>query len=177
MSRRTGNNSRAKAEVIPQANDLANASTLHLLHNAYLSYHELLGEAAKKYYDQTPGMAVILSLIAQNEGVSAAQLAKRLSVAPQSINVHITALIERGLIQCEVNADNRRANKLSISPEGRKALKAAKTAFTKAEAAVFSCMNEAARAQLRPVLVQLIEAVEAYRDKAEQPKARLKNSA
>ncbi len=158
--------SAAGSSVLPS--NLANASTIYLLHHAYLGYRDLLG-AATQGLGLTPGAAIVLSLVARNEGVSAAQLAKWLHIAPQSINVHIASLIAQGLILREVNAQNRRSLKLRVSPDGLEKLNGSKAAFGKTEAELLSGMNGPTREQLNSILIQLVSSIRAYQQKIAAP--------
>lgn len=158
--------SRSKSTKPEPRHKAAHVSTLYLLHQAYLSYRDLLEESSRQF-DQTPGAAMVLSLIERNPGVSAAQLAKWLQVAPQSINVHIASLIAQELVEREVDMTNRRALKLSISEKGRKTLKQSRAAFAEVEAAVSALMSDETRNLFRPILVELIECIRAHSERSE----------
>lgn len=178
MTKKSAKTSRSKAAKPELRHKAAHVSTLYLLHQAYLSYRDLLDESSRQF-DQTPGAAMVLSLIERNPGVSAAQLAKWLTVAPQSVNIHIASLIAQELIEREVDMENRRALKLSVSDKGRKTLKRSRAAFAKVEAEVLKLMSEETRTLFRPVLVELIECIRAHAeksaDKTEEPETLLRS--
>lgn len=161
MAKRGAKAARSKSATRETRHTAVHVSTLYLLHQAYLSYRSLL-DASSRQFDQTPGAAMVLSLIERNAGISAAQLAKWLQVAPQSVNVHIASLIAQELVEREVDMENRRALKLRISDKGRKTLKQSRAAFTRIEAAVSELASEGTRSLLRPVLVELIECIRTH---------------
>jgi DNA-binding MarR family transcriptional regulator len=67
----------------------------------------------------------------------------------------IDSLEERGYVRRERNPEDRRAYLVTITPEGRRALRRAETAMAKAESRVLASLNKGETAQLLELLAKV----------------------
>ena len=68
------------------------------------------------------GQAAIMKMIEENDNCTQSVIAERLSVTPASVAVSTKRLQKAGLITKTVDEDNLRCKRLSLTPEGKKAI-------------------------------------------------------
>jgi DNA-binding MarR family transcriptional regulator len=61
---------------------------------------------------------VTLSVLRERDGLSCAQLARLAFVTPQAMNLVVSALERRNLVQRQPDPDHRRVLRASVTPEG-----------------------------------------------------------
>ena len=71
----------------------------------------------------TPGQFGMLTLIAENEGLSQTALARALGLERSTMAAAIDKLEARGWARRKPAANDQRANELALTPEGRRLLK------------------------------------------------------
>lgn len=98
------------------------ARTIYLLKSAELAVRAA-AEPLLRDFDLTMAQYTALSLISARENLSSADLARRLSVTPQSINEIIIRLEQAGLVGRVEDHGNRRILRLSVTDMGRDMLR------------------------------------------------------
>ena len=97
-----------------------------------------------------------LSILRDRPGLSNAQLARRSYVTPQSMNEVLAALERDGLIVRSPAANHGRVVELTLSDRGDEVLAACDRAVSDMENAMLADLDEAARLQLRDVLIDCV---------------------
>jgi DNA-binding MarR family transcriptional regulator len=115
-------------------------------------------EADLRAYGLTNGQYMLLSLVAAEGGISSAELARRMSVTPQSMNESITALASKGLIRRTEDRANRRILQIALSPQGRRMLGICDRAVDRVEAELFAVLRPARLDELRNTLNRVLDA-------------------
>ena len=83
----------------------------------------------------------VLTLIAQNPGITSRQICAALDILPPNLVGMIKALDKRGLIERHPHPTDRRAQGLHLSPAGKKLQKSAQTTATALESDVASRLS------------------------------------
>jgi|SRR5579862_5773792 len=125
--------------------------TLYLVRQIQLHCRDKMNEALEAF-ELTASQYTILSILSHRDGLSSAQLARRFGVTPQSMNVLIGALEEKGLISRRESPHNRRILKTTLTRAGRELLAACEGAIDDAEVAVFGSLTGSELAALRQAL-------------------------
>lgn len=75
-------------------------------------------------YDVTLSQFIVLNFVNDNStDFSSAQLSRRFNMTPQSMNEVVTTLQRKELIEKNVDADNKRILRISLTDKGRDVLK------------------------------------------------------
>ncbi|NDY93657.1 MarR family winged helix-turn-helix transcriptional regulator [Ideonella livida] len=94
---------------------------------------QVFAATAGRGLDLRPVEFTLLTLIAENPGVSARQLSRALAVTPPNITMWVDKLSERGLVTRERSATDGRAQHLSTTPAGTELARQAVRALREAE--------------------------------------------
>lgn len=94
----------------------------------------------------------VLSLVAQNEGLTAAQLASALAFTAPNTAAWIERLVARGLVSREQHASDRRALHIRTTPEGRALQQQAMDAVLEGEAQALARLSAGERLILAELL-------------------------
>jgi DNA-binding MarR family transcriptional regulator len=116
-------------------------------------------EAGLRDYGITSGQYMLLSLVSREGGLSSAELARRTSVTPQSMNESITALEAKALIRRTEDRDNRRILHIALTREGRRLLSLCDKTVDRVENDLFGTIGMARLDDLRVSLESLLDAV------------------
>lgn len=65
------------------------------------------------------GYGHILDLLSQNEGLSQREIAEALNIRPQSASEAITSMESQGLVEKQINEQDKRSSLIYITQEGR----------------------------------------------------------
>jgi DNA-binding MarR family transcriptional regulator len=112
-------------------------------------------ERALRPFDITPTRFGALALIDANPGLSQMMLAKAIRLDRSTLVTLLDHLEKRGLVLRKPSATDKRANELSLTPEGRKLLSQLKRRVQDHEKRMFGRLAPDERAQL----MRLLEAV------------------
>jgi DNA-binding MarR family transcriptional regulator len=115
-------------------------------HVVGLRFTELFGAL-----DLTPTTFAILMTLAENEGLTQAELARRVLVRPQSIAALVHGLVEQGFVAREGPGGRGRRAGITLTPAGRDALDRAWPAVR--------AFNEPAALGLTPAQVAMLEEI------------------
>ncbi|MGX1591478.1 MarR family winged helix-turn-helix transcriptional regulator [Glutamicibacter sp. NPDC055491] len=97
----------------------------------------------------------IICALEEFGGISQNDLADRSNVNRGHLVAYLDQLSSRGILEREVDPEDRRRNVITLTPEGRKFAAQAMEAASHNEAKVFGALDEPQREQLR-ALLQLV---------------------
>jgi DNA-binding MarR family transcriptional regulator len=113
---------------------------------------EVFAERIGKAFELRPVEFTILTLIDENPGVSARQLATALAVTPPNITMWIDKLEGRGLVERERSQSDRRAQHIRATAKGSTLARKALRAVAEGEQAALARLSPAERAMLVELL-------------------------
>ncbi len=124
---------------------------LWLLKRVFHHGHRMVSEAIR---DQgvTPTQVGALNRLAQEPGLSGAQLARRLLVTPQAAHLALTALERRGLVERRPDANHGRIVRARLTDEGKRIAALCWTSSVEAEDKYLAVLG----ADDRKVLIDLL---------------------
>ena len=112
-------------------------------------------------YGQDVGVTLaqytILSFLKRSVDMTAADLARRLKISPQSVNEIVSALQAHGFVTKESVSNNRKSLRLVMTPAGARHLQLAETAIDRAEEHLFADLSPKMREDLRSALRSVID--------------------
>lgn len=111
-------------------------------------FQQQVGEVAQL----RPVEFTMLTLIDENPGVSARQLAHALSVTPPNITMWIERLERRGLVERERSTTDRRAQHIRATADGAAIARQAVRSLVQAEHTAVAALSAAERAMLLELL-------------------------
>jgi len=129
--------------------------TIYLIRQAQLAVSGLLQEAMQAF-DLTAAQYTILSIVANRGGISSADLARRISVTPQSINEIISHLEKQRLVSRQEAPENRRILQITITASGRKLLAACDKVVDDLEMDLFRPLGRKDAALLNELLQKVV---------------------
>jgi DNA-binding MarR family transcriptional regulator len=100
-----------------------------------------------------------LSILGARDGLSSAQLARRVFVTPQAMNQIVLGLEHRGLIRRKVSADHGRVMHISLTPRGKALLETCDRATLPIEERLLESLSKADATALRRVLTACASAL------------------
>ncbi|MEI9997114.1 MAG: MarR family transcriptional regulator [Rhizomicrobium sp.] len=117
----------------------------------------------------------LLAALEHNEGASQTALVEITGIDRSTLAEMVRRMLEKGLLSRERTEEDQRANSVAISPSGRKALRAARTASDRAEKALLDPLPPAERQRLVKLLSTVAAAAESFAvDGHAAPKGRTK---
>ncbi|RKT55030.1 MarR family winged helix-turn-helix transcriptional regulator [Saccharothrix australiensis] len=116
-------------------------------------------EAALRPLELTVPQYACLEVLAQQPGLSNAELARAVFVTRQSMNLVLRGLQDRGLVARPASAPHGRALPTSLTPEGRARLRAASVAVREVETRMLAPLSAAAQERLLHDLTACAEAL------------------
>jgi DNA-binding MarR family transcriptional regulator len=131
------------------------ARTSYLIRRVQLLVYTNLTECLRAD-DLTPIQYMMLSLSRRGGEMSSADLARRFSIAPQSVNEMIAALQRKKLIARRPTRENRRILRISLTSEGRQVLHKCDRQVDRMEKRLFAPLSQAELTALRAGLEILI---------------------
>jgi len=134
--------------------------TIYLIRQVQLAVSAALQEALQEF-DLTSGQYTILAIVGHRGGVSSADLARRMSVTPQSINEIVFGLERLRLVSRQEAPENRRVLPITITPAGRRLLAACDKAVDRVETDLFSSLNRRELAMLGDLLQKTLAGIRA----------------
>jgi DNA-binding MarR family transcriptional regulator len=134
------------------------ARTMYLVRQVNVQSRLRIEEALHEF-ELTSSQYTVLSILGHREGLSAAQLARRFSVTPQSMNVIISTLEEKKLILRQEASDNRRILRANLTPMGQRVLAVCEEAVDVVEADLFRGLTKAETAALRQLLLKVVATI------------------
>ncbi len=94
-------------------------------------------------YDVTLSQFIVLNFVNDNPNdLSSAQLSRRFNMTPQSMNEVVTTLQRKELIEKNVDADNKRILRISLTDKGLDVLKLCNAKIDAVEKDLFGILSE-----------------------------------
>ena len=106
----------------------------------------------------TPGQYTTMALLKTQREISSAELARRVSVTPQSISEMIAVLERKGLIARSESPANKRVLRIGLTPAGAALLKVCDGRVDRFERALLARLGDGHLQGLREALAALVEA-------------------
>lgn len=122
------------------------------LAQATITTTRVFTERVGQPFELRPVEFTILTLVHENPGVSARQLADALAVTPPNITMWIDKLERRGLIERERSTTDRRAQHIRTTPAGATLARQAVERVLEGEQAALAALSPAERAMLIELL-------------------------
>jgi DNA-binding MarR family transcriptional regulator len=104
----------------------------------------------------TAAQYTALSLLGRRDGLSSAQLARRVGVTPQSMTDVIKALEDKRLISRREADTNHRVLRITLTNAGRKCVDICEDLIGRAEEELFGSLNKSEIATLRDLLIRVV---------------------
>ncbi|WP_306360239.1 MarR family winged helix-turn-helix transcriptional regulator [Nocardia sp. CC227C] len=149
----------------------ARPSTLYLIKQLELAVRALMDDALRPL-GLTTLQYTAMTVLERRSGLSSAQLARRSFLRPQTMNVMVQTLEERGLIRRDRDPANRRVLVATLTERGREVLREAAPLVRSIEERLLDGVSEQRGAAFRGVLRHGIAALAeeaARREVAELP--------
>jgi DNA-binding MarR family transcriptional regulator len=99
----------------------------------------------------------VLRQLANEPGLSAAELARRLLITPQGVQLAMKALEQRGLVERRPDPQHARILKAYLTDQGRKVATAVVSDAIAAHEAVFGVLTPEEQQTLRDLLARVVE--------------------
>ncbi|HEX5144653.1 MAG TPA: MarR family transcriptional regulator [Mycobacterium sp.] len=131
-------------------------NTLWLLKQAFYFSLTTVNEAVKEHGVSISQIGVLRQL-AGEPGLSAAELARRLLITPQGVQLALTALEKQGLIERKQDPQHGRILQVFLTEKGRGVASSAVSDAIEAHDAVFGVLSPAEQDQLRALLARVVE--------------------
>ena len=131
-------------------------NTLWLLKQAFYYSLTTVNEAISDYGVSTAQIGLLRQL-ANEPGLSGAELARRLLITPQGVQLALTALERRGLVERKPDPRHRRILRAYLTEEGRTVTAAAVSDAIAAHEDVFGVLTEQEQKTLCALLGRVIE--------------------
>jgi DNA-binding MarR family transcriptional regulator len=158
-SKKTGR----KAERDPLAGDAA--TIVNDLRRLFRAIHEY-SKAIQRAVGFSGPQVWALTVIQDTPGISLGDLSDRLFAHPSTVSGVVDRLVERGVVLREVNADDRRGIRLTLTDVGREMVARSPSPVQVGLRRALEQMPEAQLAALRRSLDEIVAKTEAYRFEA-----------
>ncbi len=130
---------------------------IYLLKRAEIEVTARMGKALE-VYDITPIQFTLLYFIdIANGDLSSAQLSRRISMTPQSMNELVQILQRKKLLKKSVDPAHRRILRISLSAKGRQLLGDCNTALDTMEEVLIKGLNDTETNTLRKLIGKILE--------------------
>lgn len=131
-------------------------NTLWLLKQAFYFSLTAVNDAVKEHGVSIAQIGVLRQL-ANQPGLSAAELARRLLISPQGVQLALNALEKRGLVQRKQDPQHGRILQVFLTDEGRSVAAAVVGEAISAHDKVFGVLTADEQEQLRSLLGRVVE--------------------
>ncbi|MHC9296173.1 MarR family winged helix-turn-helix transcriptional regulator [Mycobacterium sp. LTG2003] len=129
---------------------------LWLLKQAFYFSLTTVNDAVSDHGVSTAQIGVLRQL-ANEPGLSGAELARRLLISPQGVQLALTALEKRGLVERKQNPQHGRIMQAFLTGEGRKVAAAVVNDAVAAHDQVFGVLSPEEQQTLRDLLSKVVE--------------------
>ncbi|CDO30718.1 MarR family winged helix-turn-helix transcriptional regulator [Mycolicibacterium porcinum] len=131
-------------------------NTLWWLKQAFYFSLTEVNESVKEHGVTTAQIGVLRQLTSQ-PGLSGAELARRLLITPQGVQLALTALEKRGLVERKQDPQHGRILQVFLTDEGRAVASAVVADAVAAHERVFGVLSDDEQEQLKGLLRRVIE--------------------
>ncbi|MEO7044302.1 MAG: MarR family transcriptional regulator [Ferruginibacter sp.] len=134
-----------------------NPRTLYLIKRAEIEVTSRMGKALEKF-DITPIQFTVLYFVNQDKGdLSSAQLSRRFSMTPQSMNELVQVLKYKKLLKKNVDPAHRRILRISLTAKGNQLLQACNTTMDMMEKELLQEFTTAENDLFKNLLGKILE--------------------
>lgn len=151
--------------------ELAEAPS-YLIKRCQQFYGDLYAQETGKS-ELTKQQFTVLSALETNEGASQTALVDITGIDRSTLAEMVRRMLERGLLSRERTENDARANAISLTTAGRKALRSARQAAERAEKALLEPLAASERTRFLKALTTIAAAAEAFAA-APKPRAKVK---
>jgi len=130
----------------------------HLLHRAQQRAADMTAQALRAY-GLTPRQFAVLLTLRSDEGVTQSELVRRTGIDRSTLADMLSRLGKRGLIASRRTEEDQRANSVTITPEGQRALEAVTPKVVEAERRMLDSLPTEVREPFVSALQHLAEQV------------------
>jgi DNA-binding MarR family transcriptional regulator len=131
---------------------------MHLLHRASQCASDMFAAEARTG-GLTPRQFAILTVVAEEEGLTQADLVERTGIDRSTLADIVARLLSRGLIQRRRAKDDARAYAIKLSPQGAKALREAQPGAAAADQKLLATLPPAKRQEFLDSLNLIVTAI------------------
>jgi DNA-binding MarR family transcriptional regulator len=107
-------------------------------------------------FNMTPGQYIVLSHLLSKHRYSAAELARRTGVSPQSMNELVLAIEKKGMIVREVDEKNPRVRRISLTKLGIETLEKIDVKVDRLEGSLLSVIKPSEVKVIRSSMIKLL---------------------
>ncbi len=133
------------------------ARTIYLIRQTQLAiYSEMISRLEE--LSLTPTQFMVLALSSREGGLSAADLARRARVTPQSMNEIIAALDRKGLIKRRESPEHKRILLVTVTRAGEVIMAECNKLVDELEREYFNCFDSSELKLLRNLLLKFLDA-------------------
>ena len=134
-----------------------NPRILYLIKRAEIEVTSRMSRALEQF-DITPIQFTILYFVDYDKGdLSSAQLSRRFSMTPQSMNELVTVLERKMLLRKSVDPAHKRILRLSLTAKGKKLLKDCNAALDLLEESLLEALSNIETNTLRSLIGKILE--------------------
>jgi DNA-binding MarR family transcriptional regulator len=113
-------------------------------------------------HDLTPMLFGVIAAIAEEPGNGQRQLATRMGVDAATFGQMIECLEQKGIVERQIDPDDRRARQLFVSHKGAELRNRLRPSLIAAQERLLAPLSKTERSALTEMLVRVIEANDAY---------------
>lgn len=129
---------------------------LWLLKQAFHYARHRVNDAVSRH-GVTSAQIGLLRQLADYPGLSGAQLARRLLIKPQGVQLALTTLERNGLVERKPDPEHGRVQRAYLTEKGRRATNACKADALAANEELFSVLTPGERKTLASLLIRIVE--------------------
>ena len=134
-----------------------NPRTLYLIKRAEIEAASRMGRALERF-DITPMQFAVLYFVTQDkDDLSSAQLSRRFSMTPQSMNELVTVLQRKKLVKKTVDPAHKRILRISLTAKGKQLLADCNVAMDAVEDELLDSLSSSEIQKFREVIGKIIE--------------------
>jgi DNA-binding MarR family transcriptional regulator len=129
------------------------------LENSILGFHRKLVDEMHKEAERlnfTPSQLQVVQFVSENENPTMKEIAVALGITPPSATTIVEALCDTGILRREVDTEDRRVIRVTITPKTFKAFSKLKDAKLIILKNLFSKLNDADREMLNTLINKII---------------------
>jgi DNA-binding MarR family transcriptional regulator len=149
-------------KILLLINSHMNPRILYLIKRAEIEVTSRMSRAMEKF-DITPIQFTVLYFVDHDKGdLSSAQLSRRFSMTPQSMNELVTVLERKKLLKKSVDPAHKRILRLSLTAKGKKLLQDCNSTLDILEQSLLQGLSEPETNTLRNLIRKILETSKEY---------------
>ena len=137
---------------------MMNPRILYLIKRAEIEVTSRMSRALERYKITVTQFTVLYFVWHDKGDLSSAQLSRRFSMTPQSMNELISVLQRKKLLKKAVDPAHKRILRISLTPAGRKLLKDGNAALDQVEEQLLAGLNTTEKEKFRELVGRILAA-------------------